>query len=77
MGKKEEEVKNIEVMDAGKCKDDEVDEQGQWFLDGKNNVGDHYMKSCSIVGDKERRQQRMDFTLMFSQMMMMLLKAMD
>lgn len=50
VGKKEDEVTNIEVMDAGKCKDDEVDEQGQWLLDGKNNVGDHYKKSCSIVG---------------------------
>ncbi|CAI9784793.1 unnamed protein product [Fraxinus pennsylvanica] len=36
-------------MDAGKCKDEEVEGQGQWLLDGKNSVGDHYMKSCCVI----------------------------
>ncbi|KAL2483392.1 hypothetical protein Fot_44836 [Forsythia ovata] len=43
VGEKEEEAK-----DAGKCKEEEIEEQGQWLLDGKNNAREHYMKSCSV-----------------------------
>ncbi|CAI9787653.1 unnamed protein product [Fraxinus pennsylvanica] len=61
VGNKEEEVNNIEMMDAGECKDKDVEEQRRWLLDGKKNVGEHYMKStsveegwrCSLIDDEK------------------------
>ncbi|XP_077227414.1 uncharacterized protein LOC143860587 [Tasmannia lanceolata] len=33
-----------DVMDFGECKE----EQGQWFLDGKNNSGEHCLQPCNL-----------------------------
>lgn len=45
----EEEGKDGDMMDFGYCKEDE---QGQWFLDGKNEGGQHFLQRCSVAGAK-------------------------
>ncbi|CAA2966518.1 Hypothetical predicted protein [Olea europaea subsp. europaea] len=52
----EEEVKNAEMIDVDNCKEDaeleEQEEQGRWDLDGKNNMGRHFMGRCSMEEDR-------------------------
>ncbi|KAG8386828.1 hypothetical protein BUALT_Bualt03G0189700 [Buddleja alternifolia] len=53
---KEEEIKKEEeMMDVEKCNEsDEVggrEEQGQWLLHGKNDLGEHFMQRCSAEND--------------------------
>ncbi|KAK6154838.1 hypothetical protein DH2020_009086 [Rehmannia glutinosa] len=49
---KEEETKDLEMMDVENCKDsddeeeEKEEEQGQWLLHGKNNLGEHFMQRC-------------------------------
>ncbi|GFY99014.1 hypothetical protein Acr_13g0004150 [Actinidia rufa] len=57
--KEEEEVKDGDMMDV---EESEVEEQGQWLLDGKNISGDHFLQHCTIEadtcvddGDEERK----------------------
>ncbi|EXB28790.1 hypothetical protein L484_002990 [Morus notabilis] len=62
-GKKEEQVVGEEsTMDFEGCKED--DEPVQWFLDGKGNVGEPFLRQCSfgvepkdLVCEDERKQE--------------------
>lgn len=55
-----EEVLEGDMMDVEESKEEE---QGQWLLDGKNSVGDHFLQRCNIEadtdmdGDEERRPE--------------------
>ncbi|CAL5336818.1 unnamed protein product [Camellia sinensis] len=57
-----EEVLEGDMMDVEESKEEE---QGQWLLDGKNSVGDHFLQRCNIEadtdmnGDEERKKWRM------------------
>ncbi|KAL1555639.1 hypothetical protein AAHA92_11351 [Salvia divinorum] len=49
----EEEVKEVETMDAETCKqsDAEGGGQGQWLLDGKNNRGELFLQRCTAENE--------------------------
>ncbi|THG11724.1 uncharacterized protein LOC114277975 [Camellia sinensis] len=55
-----EEVLEGDMMDVEESKEEE---QGQWLLDGKNSVGDHFLQRCNIEadtdmnGDEERQPE--------------------
>ncbi|KAL3509245.1 hypothetical protein ACH5RR_028646 [Cinchona calisaya] len=42
-------LKDAEMMDVEECnKEQEGEEQGQWLLDGKTNVGEHFLQRCNV-----------------------------
>ncbi|XP_011100222.1 uncharacterized protein LOC105178452 [Sesamum indicum] len=49
-GETEEVTKDVEMMDVEKCKESDEegggDEQGQWLLHGKNDMGEHLLQRC-------------------------------
>ncbi|GFZ12882.1 hypothetical protein Acr_23g0012670 [Actinidia rufa] len=47
--KEEEEAKDGDMMDV---EESEVEEQGQWLLDGKNIAGDHFLQRCTVEADR-------------------------
>ncbi|KAL0443906.1 UNVERIFIED_CONTAM: hypothetical protein Slati_2113300 [Sesamum latifolium] len=69
-GETEEVTKDVEMMDVEKCKESDEegggDEQGQWLLHGKNDMGEHLLQRCgaennvglgSIEGGKEEEEE--------------------
>ncbi|KAL0362423.1 UNVERIFIED_CONTAM: hypothetical protein Scaly_1197500 [Sesamum calycinum] len=58
-GDTEEVTKDVEMMDVEKCKESDEegggDEQGQWLLHGKNEMGEHFLQRCGAenAGDLE------------------------
>lgn len=50
-------VKDLEMMDAEKCKDSDGEvggeDQEQWLLNGKDNLGEHFLQRCSAENAEE------------------------
>ncbi|KAK4398096.1 hypothetical protein Sango_1285100 [Sesamum angolense] len=74
-GDTEEVTKDVEMMDVEKCKESDEegggDEQGQWLLHGKNEMGEHFLQRCgaenagglgSIEGGKEEEEEEEEET---------------
>ncbi|KAL0290335.1 UNVERIFIED_CONTAM: hypothetical protein Sangu_2577700 [Sesamum angustifolium] len=74
-GDTEEVTKDVEMMDVEKCKESDEegggDEQGQWLLHGKNEMGEHFLQRCgaenagglgSIDGGKEEEEEEEEET---------------
>lgn len=54
-GETDEDMKDAEMMEVEKCEDIDKDggeeEQVEWLLHGKNDMGEHFMQPCSIAGN--------------------------